>query len=132
MFKEPVHVEGKLTKETGIARIYLTITAPVSTICARCAKPLSFTHESQFSADVTDDMQTMDIEAVVVDESGEIDIDEIVSICLVLHMDMVYYCKDDCKGLCPKCGKDLNEGPCGCKEDPDPRFSALRALLDKE
>jgi uncharacterized protein len=41
-------------------------------------------------------------------------------------------CKEDCKGLCPKCGKDLNEGPCGCKEQkPDPRLAVLKKLKDK-
>ena len=42
-------------------------------------------------------------------------------------------CRDDCKGLCPVCGKDLNTGACGC--DPteiDPRFESLRALVNVE
>lgn len=35
-------------------------------------------------------------------------------------------CREDCKGLCPKCGADLNQGPCGCAADVDPRWAALR------
>ena len=48
---------------------------------------------------------------------------------------MKVLCKEDCKGICPKCGKDLNEGDCDCTESNiDPRFESLRALfqLDKE
>ena len=40
-------------------------------------------------------------------------------------------CDDDCKGLCSKCGANLNEGPCECKKDIDPRFEALLSLLDE-
>ena len=35
-------------------------------------------------------------------------------------------CREDCKGLCPKCGADLNLGPCNCKPDVDPRWAALK------
>jgi len=35
-------------------------------------------------------------------------------------------CREDCKGLCPKCGADLNLGPCDCAPDVDPRWAALR------
>ena len=38
-------------------------------------------------------------------------------------------CKDDCKGLCPRCGKDLNEGDCGCDRTVlDPRWAALKGI----
>lgn len=41
-------------------------------------------------------------------------------------------CRPDCKGLCPSCGKNLNEGPCACSpEEGDPRFAALRQLKVK-
>ena len=39
-------------------------------------------------------------------------------------------CSEDCKGLCPKCGRDLNEGECGCDlKEPDPRLAVLAQLL---
>ena len=43
-------------------------------------------------------------------------------------------CSDDCKGLCPRCGKDLNEGECGCDRTVmDPRWAALKGIqLDKK
>ena len=41
-------------------------------------------------------------------------------------------CREDCQGLCPECGKDLNLGPCaGAHETVDPRWEALRALKEK-
>ncbi len=35
-------------------------------------------------------------------------------------------CREDCKGLCPRCGADLNLGPCGCPPEVDPRWAALQ------
>lgn len=39
-------------------------------------------------------------------------------------------CRPDCKGLCPRCGANLNEGPCACPPPEDPRWDALRGLTD--
>ena len=50
---------------------------------------------------------------------------------LVLELPLRYLCKPDCKGLCCRCGKNLNDGPCGCQKEIDPRLAALRQLLDK-
>jgi DUF177 domain-containing protein len=50
----------------------------------------------------------------------------------LLAVPMKKLCKEDCKGLCPKCGKDLNEGECNCvKEEMDPRWEPLAKLRNK-
>ena len=49
----------------------------------------------------------------------------------VLGMDSQLLCSPDCKGICFRCGKNLNEGPCGCRKEPDSRFAVLQQLLDK-
>ena len=50
----------------------------------------------------------------------------------LLAIPMKKLCKDDCKGLCPKCGKDLNEGDCHCtKDELDPRWAPLEKLKNK-
>ena len=42
-------------------------------------------------------------------------------------------CRDDCKGLCPTCGAELNVGPCDCAStSADPRWDALRKLRDEQ
>jgi uncharacterized protein len=41
-------------------------------------------------------------------------------------------CREDCPGLCAQCGSDLNEGPCACRPEPDPRWAVLRALQERE
>ena len=64
-------------------------------------------------------------------QGDEIDLDEILSTCFILDMDSKFLCKEDCKGLCPDCGKNLNLGPCECRKKIDPRFAVLEQLLDK-
>ena len=63
-------------------------------------------------------------------DNGTVDLDEVFTTALVLAMDSKHVCSEDCKGLCATCGADLNEGPCGCKPEIDPRFAALAQLLD--
>ena len=61
----------------------------------------------------------------------QLEVDELVYTEVILNLPSKHLCKADCKGLCFKCGKNLNEGDCGCKSDePDPRFAKLRELLD--
>jgi uncharacterized protein len=80
---------------------------------------------------------------VVALESGENDaflevpnmrlnLDELVEEDVNLALPSKYLCDEDCKGLCMKCGKNLNDGQCNCKKDVDPRFAALLSLLDED
>lgn len=62
----------------------------------------------------------------------EIDLTQSVQESLFLALPMKPLCKTDCLGLCPQCGHDLNEGPCGHEEPvSDPRLFALRELWEK-
>ena len=63
-------------------------------------------------------------------DGTELDLDEVVTTTFILAMDTKNLCSEDCKGLCSRCGADLNDGPCSCKPDVDPRLAALAQLLD--
>ena len=56
---------------------------------------------------------------------------ELVLSDLLLNLPMKHLCREDCKGLCPGCGVNLNREPCRCKKQVDPRWAALEQLLDK-
>ena len=60
------------------------------------------------------------------------DVDEIIVTDFILNMDQRFLCSQDCKGLCEKCGADLNNGPCSCKLNTDPRFAVLGQLLENK
>ena len=57
--------------------------------------------------------------------------EDIIRSVFVLNMDSKLLCSDDCKGLCCRCGKNLNDGPCSCEKEIDPRLAALKQLLNK-
>ena len=71
-----------------------------------------------------------DFEDYIVIEGDELDLDELIYSDIILLTPTKFLCKEDCKGLCPTCGKNLNEGDCACaKQQTDPRLEALRQLL---
>lgn len=62
-------------------------------------------------------------------EGDRFDLTEIIREQALLAKPMKHLCSESCKGLCQRCGKDLNAGPCGCKEDgDDPRWAKLKAI----
>ncbi|MCX7614921.1 MAG: YceD family protein [Clostridiales bacterium] len=131
-FRDPVHVSGVLADRAGILELTLEIEAPVTTQCARCGKEIHFMHRTETKNVVSDQELSNDSdEEIIYLKSDEIELDEIVSSSLLLSMDMVYLCSEDCKGLCSECGADLNLGPCGCKKEIDPRLAKLKDLLEK-
>lgn len=104
--------------------------------CRRCLRPLQekFAEEVTlvFSADVTDE-DVGDGDAYAFDPSKrELDLGEAVRGEVILAMNPYVVCDPECRGLCPRCGANLNEGACGCTpEAVDLRWSALRALKDR-
>ena len=66
-------------------------------------------------------------------ESDAVELDDILIPELIMDMEMSVVCDEDCKGLCYKCGKNLNEGPCGCvTKEVDPRLAVLQKFLDNK
>jgi uncharacterized protein len=67
----------------------------------------------------------------IVGEDTFIDLSPLLRQLALLEVPMQVYCRENCLGLCPQCGKNLNEGPCDCEIDEvDPRLAKLRSLLD--
>jgi len=74
----------------------------------------------------------VDEEDYVCFEGNDLRVDIVVPVrqALVLSMPMKPLCSEDCRGLCPKCGANLNERTCDCKnETPDPRWDGLKNLF---
>lgn len=130
-FTQPVQVEGKVINRGGALNLQGSATAMMSLTCDRCCKP--FTREKRVPLDslLATELEHEDSEDdMILLEDGAVDLDEVASTAIVLSMDMKNLCSEDCKGLCSRCGADLNYGPCGCRPDVDPRLAALAQLLD--
>ena len=130
---EPVMAEGTVRNTAGVLVMTGDIRTCIHGICDRCAE--SFDREVHFPIDVVlvTEManEENEDEWVFPLEGDSADLDDIVRTVFVLNLDSKLLCKEDCKGLCHRCGKNLNEGPCNCQKELDPRFAALKQLLEK-
>jgi uncharacterized protein len=88
---------------------------------------VKLTEEDKFKDEAELGEDDMGISYITEDQ---IDLHEMVRQEVELELPVKVICKDDCKGLCPQCGENLNEGSCGCNVITDPRWSALNKLKD--
>ena len=130
---EPVVASGTVRNTAGVLMMTGDLTTTIHGTCDRCCSP--FDREIHFPIDVVlvTEManEENEDEWVFPLEGDSADLDDIVRTVFVLNLDSKLLCKEDCKGLCPKCGKNLNDGPCNCQKELDPRFAALKQLLEK-
>lgn len=130
---EPVLASGTVRNTAGVLVMTGEITTCIHGICDRCAS--AFDREIHFPINVVlvTEMASEENEDewVFPLEGDSANLDDIVRTVFVLNLDSKLLCKEDCKGLCHRCGKNLNEGPCNCQKELDPRFAALKQLLEK-
>ena len=130
---EPVCAEGSVRNTAGVLVMTGAIHTTIHGVCDRCAA--DFTADVEFPIDVVlvselSNEENED-EWVFPLEGDSANLEDIIRTVFVLNMDSKLLCKPDCKGLCCRCGKNLNDGKCDCQKELDPRFAALRQLLDK-
>lgn len=130
---EPVLAQGTIRNTAGVLMMTGTISTCLHGVCDRCAA--DFTRDVEIPIDVIlvtelSDEENED-EWVFPLEGDNADLDEIVRTVFVLNMESKMLCREDCKGLCCRCGQNLNEGPCRCQKELDPRLAALKQLLEK-
>ena len=122
--------DGVVSNEAGILHMRGTITAEMLCVCDRCGQEFESTKETAVDAVLVEE-ESEDNPELFVLEGTEIDAQEVLSTCFILDMETKFLCREDCKGLCARCGRNLNLGPCGCGKEIDPRFAVLEQLLDK-
>jgi uncharacterized protein len=99
------------------------------TVCARCLKELSGECSVEFERPVATKLESdnEEDEDLLVNENSAVNIDEAISEELLLSLPLRNLCSEDCKGLCPKCGCNLNERQCSCTlKEPDTRWAKLK------
>jgi uncharacterized protein len=120
---------GRAFHLSGFFRLIGTVAGVYSAPCARCLAPVRET----FSVEIDFPIETVPTESeeeTVLAEGQKIDLTEISQETVSIHLPMRLLCREDCKGLCPVCGTDLNDSQCGCAtKQVDPRLVALSELL---
>jgi uncharacterized protein len=130
-------VEFLRTKAGVLVRAHLSLVEPEN--CSRCLKPLQETVKIDFEEEfqATLDLQSghpleelPDEDVFLIDQNHTLDLTEAVRQYREASAEMQPLCREDCWGLCPKCGQDLNAGACGCSAGPvDQRWAVLATLL---
>jgi uncharacterized protein len=134
MPSEPIRVKGRLSA-AGPGRFYWhgTIEGDVALDCRRCLGPASghVAEEAHLifaetgTEDVADDPDVFLLDP----RASELDLRPALREQWLLNVPGYALCRDDCKGLCPTCGAELNLGPCNCTEaSADPRWTTLHKL----
>ena len=129
-YLHPPVADGVVSNEAGILHMRGSITADMLCVCDRCGQEFESTKETAVDAVLVEE-ESEDNPELFVLEGTEIDAQEVLSTCFILDMETKFLCREDCKGLCARCGRNLNLGPCGCGKEIDPRFAVLEQLLDK-
>ena len=130
---EPVLADGVVRNTAGVLVMTGNVRTTLHGVCDRCAQdfekdvelPIDVVLVTELSNEENEDEWVFPL------VGDNADLEDIVRTVFVLNMDSKLLCSEDCKGLCCRCGKNLNDGPCSCGKELDPRFAALKQLLEK-
>jgi uncharacterized protein len=138
---DPLVAKIKLIRTKSGVLLALDGSTSLRVLCSRCLDPvvvpvtLSFAEEFLQTVDITTGfaMGTSEEDpSLLIDGHHDLHLANIIREYLLMAVPMHPLCHEDCKGLCPVCGHNLNLGPCGHSvQPPDDRWSSLKSLLDK-
>ncbi|HTK94821.1 MAG TPA: DUF177 domain-containing protein [Terriglobales bacterium] len=149
--RTPLHAEGHAelieershgVKETiKDIRLQGSFRGEVEVQCARCLEPVKRPVEAQFdllyrplgAVKRDDEVSISEAETEVGFYKGDgLALEDVLREQVLLAVPVKAVCREDCRGLCPHCGQNLNQGKCGCAPaNADPRWNALRDIRDK-
>lgn len=136
-FPSPMKVKGDITNTAGYMRMCLDMSVDYTAQCARCLSPISGTFTLDLEKTVAPrnllgDLDEDKLDDYAIIEDGFLDMDEQLRAQIEMEFPARFLCHDDCRGLCQRCGKNLNEGECDCpKKEIDPRLLPLQKLLEE-
>ena len=128
----PVAVEGEVRNSADVLTLSMTARTTLDAVCDRCGKAFAQDKEVTYSCLLAQTLENGDSDEIVLLEDGKVDVGDLARTAFILGMDTKTLCSEDCKGLCPRCGANLNDGPCGCKREVDPRLAVLAKLLENK
>ncbi len=129
--KNPVSFKGTISNKASLVRLLAQIVFEFSAPCDRCGKPTASAVTIEVDKILATSIEGEDSDTILLVPDMKIDLDDFIYTETVVNLPMKHLCKEDCKGVCSKCGKDLNTGKCDCPEkEIDPRLSVLAQLLE--
>ena len=135
VFPEPVQVNGTVVSEGGYVLLTEDAAVTYETGCARCLAPIRGSlalHVEKAVAEDHGETELVDKENddYIQAKGGFLDLGEPLMEELMQEFPSRVLCREDCAGICPGCGVNLNLAACSCKQALDPRFAVLSSLLE--
>ncbi|RXZ77001.1 DUF177 domain-containing protein [Paenibacillaceae bacterium] len=129
----PLVVELEAQAEADVVRVEGKLHVDLELACSRCLEPahahLDIPFFERFKQGVSDGDED-EADDIIMSKEDKINLQPYVEESLLLYVPFVPLCSEQCRGLCPKCGVNLNESQCDCsREVIDPRFAALKDLF---
>lgn len=129
-FRAPVKVKAKVENKAGVVGISITVDFEYTAPCDRCGEETITAFGYSFEHTLVQCLSGENDGDYIETPDFQLDLDELVTSDIILELPSKHLCKDDCRGMCPKCGQNLNKGGCGCDlRQIDPRLEALKDLL---
>ncbi|MGN0802238.1 MAG: YceD family protein [Candidatus Faecivicinus sp.] len=133
---DPVRFDNVAAKGTYVGSgetvsLEAVATATVTSRCARCLAEVTLPIAAELHAEFARQPDPENPDQYCF-EASTLELTDAIRDALVLELPLRFLCKEDCKGLCPKCGTDLNAGSCTCQEGDDDfnPFAALRSIVE--
>lgn len=127
---EPVSVSGTISDRHSYYEMQIAVGVAFEAECSRCLKSLKKTETYRSVRKLAASENEGGEECVIID-GNTVTLNETAEEILFLELPSRVLCDENCKGLCDRCGKNLNEGPCECGKEIDPRWAGLEKFLDE-
>ena len=129
--KKPIKISGSVSNKASVVSLNLNIEYAFAAPCDRCGVDTEHNHTVVVDKMLATAIERQESDTIITIPDMKLDVDEFVYSEVILDLPSKHLCKENCKGICFKCGKNLNEGECGCTtKEVDPRLAKLMELLD--
>ena len=130
-FTSPVSVTAIARNRASLVTLTLLCSYDYTRSCDRCGEVFTLKEEKTFTHKLAQTLMDEGNDDYIETPDFTVELDETVISDILLNLPSKNLCKEDCKGLCPHCGKNLNGGACGCEtKTVDPRMEILKQLMD--
>lgn len=130
--QNPVVVTGDVRNVAGMLLLQFTASTVLKSVCDRCLKSFDEAKSIRYECMLAQELEDEENDEILLLEDGCVDLGDLARTVFILEMDTKTLCSEDCKGICPGCGVDLNQGSCTCKKEVDPRLAVLAKLLEQK
>ena len=128
--KKPVTLKGTVSNKASLVRFEAVVSYEYDAPCDRCGTDTATRYSVKVEKSLAASIEGEESDTILLVPDMKFNLEEFLYSETIVSLPMKHLCKEDCKGICFKCGKNLNEGKCDCpQKEIDPRLAALAELL---